>query len=455
MKKLIILIISNLLIANVTSDAALTIDGDVTVTINGMFTNLGNVVNEGTLNVEYYCNNDSEDCSDDQIVGTISGSGEFSFSYNLDLEAGANLKSFYAIPEDASVSNVMSSLGDDITGVITEGGACSQIAPGTWVGSQCNIMPEKGYWVITQSAAELTLYNAILTNPAIEYNLNSGANLISFPNFGTVEVKEALPDNIESSVAGVITEGGACSQISPGVWVGSQCSFMSGKGYWVITTDAISFSFEYTTLARTITQINDEKPDGYGYTQSTKQSFYFIESVENIEVGDWLLSFNGDELIGSRQWQGMIIDIPVMGDDGNSYSEGYLQVGQTPQLKLLKDDLLIDLEGDIPSFEDNGMFTAINLTQTVPIPNDFSLSKAYPNPFNPVTTLNFGIPVEAEVFLKVYNLQGREVSSLIDGNMEAGYHSVVWNANSMASGVYFVKMIAGDYMSTQKLMLIK
>ena len=144
-----------------------------------------------------------------------------------------------------------------------------------------------------------------------------------------------------------------------------------------------------------------------------------------------------------------------MGDDGNSYSEGYLESGATPQFKLLKDDMLIDLEGDIPAFENNGMFAAINLTQTVPIPNDFSLSKAYPNPFNPVTTLNFGIPVEAEVFLKVYNLQGREVSSLIDGNMEAGYHSVVWNANSAASGVYFVKMIAGDFVSTQKLMLIK
>ena len=64
-------------------------------------------------------------------------------------------------------------------------------------------------------------------------------------------------------------------------------------------------------------------------------------------------------------------------------------------------------------------------------------------------------PVNSEVSLSIYNMQGREVSSLIDGNMEAGYHSVVWNANSMASGVYFVKMIAGDFISTQKLMLVK
>jgi len=85
----------------------------------------------------------------------------------------------------------------------------------------------------------------------------------------------------------------------------------------------------------------------------------------------------------------------------------------------------------------------------------YSLSTAYPNPFNPVTTLSFAIPVDSEVSLSVYNLQGREVSTLIEGNMDAGYHSVIWNADSYSSGVYFVKMIAGEFINTQKLMLIK
>ena len=51
--------------------------------------------------------------------------------------------------------------------------------------------------------------------------------------------------------------------------------------------------------------------------------------------------------------------------------------------------------------------------------------------------------------------QGREVSTLIDGNIEPGYHSVVWNANSYSRGVYFVQILAGEYISTQKLMLVK
>ena len=95
------------------------------------------------------------------------------------------------------------------------------------------------------------------------------------------------------------------------------------------------------------------------------------------------------------------------------------------------------------------------MVEYLPIPDDFELSQAYPNPFNPVTTLRFALPIESEVSLAVYNLQGRQVISLVNQNMEAGYHSVVWNADSYASGVYFVHMISGDFSTTKKIMLIK
>ena len=100
-------------------------------------------------------------------------------------------------------------------------------------------------------------------------------------------------------------------------------------------------------------------------------------------------------------------------------------------------------------------FSLINETGTFEQPVFYSLSEAYPNPFNPATTLSFAIPVDAAVSLSIYNMQGREVSTLINTNMDAGYHSVTWDANSYSSGVYFVHMIAGEYIKTQKLMLIK
>jgi hypothetical protein len=115
----------------------------------------------------------------------------------------------------------------------------------------------------------------------------------------------------------------------------------------------------------------------------------------------------------------------------------------------------IDLEGDIPAFSSNGVHVLTSLSEIMPLPNEFSLDRAYPNPFNPVTTITFGIPVDSKVSIQLYNLQGRKVSTLINGKMDAGYHSVVWNADSYSSGVYFVKMVVGEFTNTQKLMLVK
>ena len=68
---------------------------------------------------------------------------------------------------------------------------------------------------------------------------------------------------------------------------------------------------------------------------------------------------------------------------------------------------------------------------------------------------NTVLAIEAPVQIVVYNMQGREIVSLLNGNMDAGYHSVVWNADANASGIYFVKMLSGGHVKTQKLMLVK
>jgi len=89
------------------------------------------------------------------------------------------------------------------------------------------------------------------------------------------------------------------------------------------------------------------------------------------------------------------------------------------------------------------------------LPTEFTLSPAYPNPFNPVTMLSFALPVISNVLLYMYDINGRLINELINSNMDAGYHSLVWDANSYTGGVYFVKMVAGEFVNTQKLMLVK
>ena len=99
-------------------------------------------------------------------------------------------------------------------------------------------------------------------------------------------------------------------------------------------------------------------------------------------------------------------------------------------------------------------FGAID-AQILIIPESFELSTAYPNPFNPTTTLDLTLLVKEKVSVQVYNMQGQQVASLYDGEMEAGNHSLTWDADSHGSGIYFVKMLAGEHQSMQKIMLIK
>ena len=89
------------------------------------------------------------------------------------------------------------------------------------------------------------------------------------------------------------------------------------------------------------------------------------------------------------------------------------------------------------------------------IPYEFALFNNYPNPFNPITTIKFSIPETQQVTLKIYNLMGREVGTLIDRELHPGYHTTKWNAGSMASGVYFYRLISGKESLKQKMILLK
>ena len=89
------------------------------------------------------------------------------------------------------------------------------------------------------------------------------------------------------------------------------------------------------------------------------------------------------------------------------------------------------------------------------IPNKFELQQNYPNPFNPSTAIKFSIPKNLNVNLKVYDLAGREVASLINKELNAGSYEYLFDGSKLSSGVYFYKLTAGDFVDTKKMILIK
>lgn len=89
------------------------------------------------------------------------------------------------------------------------------------------------------------------------------------------------------------------------------------------------------------------------------------------------------------------------------------------------------------------------------LPTVFNLSQNYPNPFNPSTAIKFDLPETSIVSIKVFDMLGREVATLIDDRIQAGYHQLTFDASALASGMYIYRIVAGDYISTKKMLLIK
>ncbi|MCJ7553098.1 MAG: T9SS type A sorting domain-containing protein, partial [Ignavibacteriaceae bacterium] len=90
-----------------------------------------------------------------------------------------------------------------------------------------------------------------------------------------------------------------------------------------------------------------------------------------------------------------------------------------------------------------------------PVVNGYNLYQNYPNPFNPNTVINYSIQEAGLVKIKVYDILGREVAILINETKEAGYHSVVFNASNLPSGVYIYTLKVNGYADSKKMLLLK
>ncbi len=89
------------------------------------------------------------------------------------------------------------------------------------------------------------------------------------------------------------------------------------------------------------------------------------------------------------------------------------------------------------------------------VPHEYALNQNYPNPFNPSTTISFSLKKEGKTTLRIYDTLGRQVETLVDRNMKAGRYDVVFHIPKLATGVYFYKLVSGDFVSIKKMILVK
>ncbi|MCB1059934.1 MAG: T9SS type A sorting domain-containing protein [Calditrichaeota bacterium] len=125
-------------------------------------------------------------------------------------------------------------------------------------------------------------------------------------------------------------------------------------------------------------------------------------------------------------------------------------------------EVAVSLNGQYAYTADNRRFQVFDCSAALPVENDRSALlpteislQAYPNPFNPSTSLSFELPKDVDVTLSVFDIQGRLVDEIVNGHLAAGAHTVNWSCAECASGVYLAAMKAGSFSATRKLLLLK
>lgn len=115
----------------------------------------------------------------------------------------------------------------------------------------------------------------------------------------------------------------------------------------------------------------------------------------------------------------------------------------------------VKLQYRLKQVDFGGTFSYSNIIEIDFIPEVYSLSQNYPNPFNPSTSINFTLTKSTFVTLKIFNVLGNEITTLVDQNMPSGNHEIKFDANGLSSGVYLYTITAGDFVDTKKMLLMK
>ncbi len=213
-------------------------------------------------------------------------------------------------------------------------------------------------------------------------------------------------------------------------------------------------------------------PINNGLTRNHVYALAVCESTLYAGTGDGVFRLNVDGESWTRMWDYGVTALTVISqsifagtyagifrssDDGITWTR--VDTGLTSQwilsLTMTEHDLFAGTySGSVWRRPIAEMISAVPSSSTE-LPRQFMLSQNYPNPFNPTTTMSYQLPTQSQVTLKIFDVLGREVATLVNGVEEPGYKSVTWDASKLSSSVYFYKLTAGSYIETKKLLLIR
>ena len=199
--------------------------------------------------------------------------------------------------------------------------------------------------------------------------------------------------------------------------------------------------------------------------RTTENMSILVNSTLGNEVseGKHIAAFSSKDKIvgkGSINSDGQC-GLVVWGDDSSTEPVEGLMENESFELRLIDNNQSVQSDLRISFIQGEDLvyrtddFLIISAELIPAIPDQYYLSQNYPNPFNSTTVLPYGLPETTRLSISIFDISGRIVESLVNGDIEAGYHSVSWDASTVATGVYLVKMESGSFSSVRKVILVR
>jgi hypothetical protein len=419
------------------------------------------------------------------INGNVNVLGSTTALTTYSLPYGNSLISFRGNLPTTNTQEYVESIGD-VEFIIGQGVGLFNTAEG-WSGNLNELDPFSGYWInLSSEKTWSTSMEGGYLDPCTQYQLSFGNNLLSYLGDNQSTISALGGNQLSQHFPFIIGQGVGLFNTVDG-WSGNLNNLEPKKGYWLnvsstypwyISGEGSPFRWNINngcedpdiSLVKDQLETYSSIPTEFRFIQSTNQAFYLINEIiidgKQAEEDDLILAYHNDILVGSAMVNPNMTVLPVMGRDASAQTEGFLEEGELPTLRLVKaNGESIPLEAILEGFRNLLVSEVASVTgSTIVIPTEYALYPAFPNPFNPVTTISFGVPETLHAkSLQIFDINGRFIETLIDGQIEAGFHTIEWNADGLPRGVYFVKLDVGDpsvnsgqgFTQTQKLMLVK
>ena len=210
---------------------------------------------------------------------------------------------------------------------------------------------------------------------------------------------------------------------------------------------------------------NDHEKTAFRNT-SDKNMSVLVNSITGISVqaGDHILAISSEGLVvgtGAVDLDGRC-GIAIWGDDISTQILEGLSEGQTFKLMYHEPNAEIQIELEVWDYHSGEKllyktdeYMVLETTASQSIPTDLSLNSVYPNPFNNSTLISYSVPSQSFVSLGIFDLNGREVGMLFNGEQNSGEHALSWDASDVSPGIYFLRLNTPDYTQSQKIVLMK